>query len=580
MIGGIPLGMQDSILAPALNAAKRFGNPRYFASPGFVIYVFMVVYIFLFISLYFAGRVHSAAEFKTLFETNTLITSPTNIPFQLPGHIIIILFSIMGVICTYLITYKLIKKRSISFLSALFVSTSLLWVTNSHLLTVNIPFAALVAATILLALTFIKENEPMTMKQIIILGISLGIVSSTKYNGFLVSAAIFAPMLFTYRKKYSQLLKHILILSAIAALVFVIFNPYIFLDYETFKGYNAIQQNSLTLGWFGYESDTRYSYMDHITESLYFGYGLFSLVLATFGILYILFSRRINLPTKLTITIFPLLFYFIMGLSKAVLYRYMLPIFPLLGLYSGLGIYCLYLSLMKLTEKIASPDSNKLKFIIIMFLVLISAASLYPNILGSIKHDLILRETDTRTDLLNMFNEAGLNDTTLNIYYGRYTSDALYNNSNITIGKNLWAQSINENVLESEADLFVFDSFSHDRVVFSKRKGNQEMIYENYSGHYGLPNDIKKDYKTFEGLYVIQLSPFIVAKEQVPYSQQSGTAPFPPDLEFRNKPGPFIEIYFKSKTIAKKVQDSCEKQDIRCISLSGKEGYYFRNIRA
>src|SRR3989344_9143183 len=92
-IGGLPLDIQDSILVPALNAARRLGNPVYFSSPGFVIYIFMAVYMTIFVLLFLTNRVHSSAEFRTLFETNTLIKYPINIPFQLPGHIIIILFS-------------------------------------------------------------------------------------------------------------------------------------------------------------------------------------------------------------------------------------------------------------------------------------------------------------------------------------------------------------------------------------------------------------------------------------------------------------------------------------------------------
>ena len=205
---------------------------------------------------------------------------------------------------------------------------------------------------------------------------------------------------------------------------------------------------------------------------------------------------------------------------------------------------------------------------------------MYPNIRDSIKHNLLLRETDTRTELLNIFNNAGLNDIVLNVYYGRYLSDVFYNNSNVKIGKNLFAQNINTNVMKSEADIIAFDSFSHDRVIYSNRKSNENLIYENYSGQYGLPNDIKKNYNNFENLYVIQLSPFITPKEQVPFSQQSGTAPFPPDLKFRNKPGPFIEIYFKNTIIANKVEDSCKKENVNCILLSGKESYYFKNIKA
>ncbi len=577
IIGGLPLDIQDSILVPALNAARRLGNPVYFSSPGFVIYVFMVIYIFIFILLYLTNHVHSAAEFRTLFETNTLIKYPVHIPFQLPGHIIIILFSIIGVICTYLITYKLIKKRSISFLSALFAATSLLWVTNSHLLTVNIPFTALVAATILLVLMFIKENQPMNLKQVIILGIVIGITSSTKFNGLLVSVLVLVPMLFSYRKKYHQLLKHLLIMGVTAILVFVILNPYIFLDFKTFNAYNSVQRSTLTKGWYGAESDTNYSWIDHITKSLYFGYGLFPLILSALGAVYLVLNKRISMLAKLALTTFPLFFYFIIGLSKSVLYRYMLPLFPILGVYSGLGIYFIYIILISLVNNSAFKDFRKLKFILILFLILISSASLYPNIRDSIRHDLLLRELDTRTDLLNVLNEAGLKDITLNIYYGKYLSDAFYNNSNIKIGKNLWAKSINANVLESEADIFAFDSFSHDRVISSHRSGNQNLTYENY---YGLPKDIKKNYKNFEGLYVIQISPFIIPKEQVPFSQQSGTAPFPPDLIFRNKPGPFIEIYFKNKKIAEKIEYSCKKQKITCVSLSGKESYYFNNIKA
>ncbi|MEK6936805.1 MAG: phospholipid carrier-dependent glycosyltransferase [Nanoarchaeota archaeon] len=569
-LGGIPLGMQDSILGPALNAAKRFGNPRYFASPGFVIYIFMIAYSFLFIFLYLIGKVNSANEFRNLFETDVIFD---NVAFHLLGYLIIILFSIIGVVFTYLIAYKLTRKRSISFLAGLFLATSLLWVTNSHLLTVNIPYAAIVTGTIFLVLKFVKEKE-LNKKHLIILGIALGVSCSTKYNGFLVSSIIFAPMIYSYWGKFKLLLKHILIIGLTATFVFVVFNPYIFLDYETFKGYNEIQKNSLSKGWYGFESETRYTFKEHITQSLYFGYGLFPLILALIGVLYVIISKEINITAKITIIVFPLIFYFVMGLSKSLLYRYMLPVFPLLAVFSGLGVYFLYLNLTKLAN---NSDSKKF---IVLFLLVISIVSLYPNIRDSVKHDLLLRETDTRTDLLDILNQAGLNDVKLNIYYGRYLSDAIYNNSNVKIENNLFAQSIDENVFEDEANVIAFDSISHDRVVFSNRKGNQEMIYENYSGHFGLPNDIKKNYRNFENLHVIQISPFNVPKEQVPYSQQSGTAPFRPDLKFRVKPGPFIEIYFKSKIIADKLMNSCNRQNINCKLLTGKESYYFRSIRA
>src|SRR3990167_7178369 len=78
-IGGLPLDIQDSILVPALNAARRLGNPVYFSSPGFVIYIFMAVYMFLFIFLYLIGMIRDTSEFRTLFETNTLFH---NISFE------------------------------------------------------------------------------------------------------------------------------------------------------------------------------------------------------------------------------------------------------------------------------------------------------------------------------------------------------------------------------------------------------------------------------------------------------------------------------------------------------------------
>lgn len=578
LYGGLPLGLQDSVLGPALNAARSFGNPHYFSSPAFIIYIFMFIYILLFSGLYLIGRIHSPGEFKVLFETNTLIDSPIHVPFQLPGHLIIVFFSVIGVICTYLIAYKLIKNRIISFISALFVSLSFLWISNSHNLSINIPFVAIIAITILLILIFLKEDGPMSLKQVIILGILLGIASSTKYNGFLVSIAIFVSMLVSYRKKYLQLLKHILIIGIVAAIILVILNPYIFLDYKTFHIYTSIQrEQNFGGGWYGIESDTAHSWKAHITNSLYSGYGLFPLILSTIGILSLIFNRKINLPSKLVITIFPMFFYFIMGLQNAVLLRHMLPIFPFLGLYSGLGVYFLYSGGMKLIHNKTSAHTSIFKIFLILALVLVVSASLYPSVRNSVKQLGLLKEVDTRTGLLNVLNDAGLNGSNLNVYYGRYLSDAIYNNSNFTIGINLWAQSINEDVLKSEADVIVFDSFSHDRVVYSNRSGNQNRTYEN---HYGLSNDIKKDYKNFEGLYVIQITPFTIPKEQVPFTPLSIEIPFIPDLEFRKKPGPFIEMYFKNKTIAGKVEGSCKRQNVDCIILTGKDSYYFRHIES
>jgi hypothetical protein len=47
-------------------------------------------------------------------------------------------------------------------------------------------------------------------------------------------------------------------------------------------------------------------------------------------------------------------------------------------------------------------------------------------------------------------------------------------------------------------------------------------------------------------------------------------------MAYRERPGPFIEIYCVDDSIAEKIMDACARDGIGCEVIPGKEGYYYR----
>jgi len=548
--GGVPYFHTDSSqnLIVSIRTITNNGNPQFFNYPGLVFYVNNLFYRATYVILKFTGLAENANDFFNSFTQEKIEMTPL---LYFPGHLVTILFSMLGICCTYFLTLKLIKKRTISLLSALFLLTAILWVANSHYVTVDIPLVSLSILTVLLIVIFTYDKKPLKLKHLLILGVLLGLTTSVKYNGALIFSSILFPMIFCYQKKSLRLLRDSIIILLISICIFLLTNPFIILDFNKFLKDFLFELNHSKVGHLGYNNDR--GLLFHLTHSLYLGYGLIPLILSFLGFIWIIRTKTIKIQSKVAVTTFPIIFYLLMSIPKLAFQRYMLPVLPFLGIYSALGIYFIYDEL----KKISINKLPQLKPFLVPFITILFIISILPNVRNSIRHNLLLMKNDTRKELLNVITNASLNEYKMDIYAGYYTSNYI-TKTNISI-KNI-KEYLGPYLLNDGTDLIVIDSFSYDKLLYDKEC------------------DITQPYTNYENMYVIQLSPFRPKKDKVPFSRDSVYSPYPPDLEFRKKPGPFIEIYCKDKHIAQKIEISCRKSRVDYEILSGKECYYFNKL--
>jgi hypothetical protein len=118
----------------------------------------------------------------------------------------------------------------------------------------------------------------------------------------------------------------------------------------------------------------------------------------------------------------------------------------------------------------------------------------------------------------------------------------------------------------SNFDIIVYDSIWHDDYVYQSQF--LHLFPQNLAELYTIP-------RAFESGVVVQISPFITAKEGVPYSPDSNFSPYKPDLAYRFQSGPFIEIYCKNRNIADELMEQAKRSHAGVTSLPARDGFYF-----
>lgn len=552
--GGTPSEHPDAVVGYALRSIRDYGHPHFFNYPAFIIYLNSIVYSFIYTAMRLFGAVKNPTDFTVMFYSRKFITHPLEISFFLPGHIITVLFSVLAVASVYLLTHKLTGKRIFSFLSGLFVSTSLLWVADSHFPAVDIPLSSLISVCVLLNINAVTK-EKLNFRQLSVLGITSGLVISTKYNGALIFLSILSSLVFYYKKNYRQLIKALFIIAVCAISVFIATNPFIFIDFKSFVRDFSFEFAHARSGHLGFHTDQAWAF--HLFNSLFYGYGLLPLLLSLLGILWLISTRTVNVSAKLAVIIFPFIYYLIMSSSKLAFQRYMLPIIPFLGVFSALGI----LSLYRLIQNRILNKTKCLRAAFVSLLGSLIAVSVLPNVLHSLKHNIILSKTDTREELSKILKGANLDTSNIDVVYGGLLIKLLENAGIPVEASRRIRLSPHLSCIDDSTDIIIFDSFSHDRLLYDHIHDKDKISYKNY-----------------RDLYVIQISPFIKQKDKIPFSPKSLYSPYPPDMAYRLKPGPFIEIYVRDCAIVKKIIDSCKKNGVAYSLSSGTNCYYLRKI--
>ncbi|MDP8298568.1 MAG: glycosyltransferase family 39 protein [Candidatus Tantalella remota] len=370
-IWGINFGLPDQIHQDepiVVNHALAYGtgdlNPHFFAIPPFASYLLFIVYGILFAAGKLLGSWHGAEDFAVYFFRDPSI-------FYLTGRFFIGALPGVGcVILTYFLGKKISSKRS-SLYAAAVMAVAYLNVVNSHYIYTDM---LLVAFIVFFYIRLFCLYERPSFANYIAAGCLMGLAVGTKYNGLF----LFVPLLITHLgavrsfagKAGSHAGYGTIVFSLIAAaLVFMIVNPFAFIDYKGFLDSSLSQTGAFSYtGW-----------SHHIVYSLFEGLSIFVTLAGVIGLLFFLRKG----VAGLILLSFPAVFYCILALKSQHFARYVLPLIPFLS------IGCAYLIYDVLYGRLCSRWTR-------MALAVISIAVLLPMLGKSVKADMLLAGDDTR----------------------------------------------------------------------------------------------------------------------------------------------------------------------------------------
>ncbi len=570
--GGVPYYHQDqeAVVGTALQTIQQKGYTHFFLYPSLIIYINTICYALLFCLLYLFGMVHTASDFALLYGSGRLPLFHTS--FLGLGHLITVAFGLIGMVSTYLMTHKLTANKAISFIAAFLLITSLLWISNSHFATVDIPLASLLSLFALLVLHVGEKGMVPQKKEVMILGIVLGLIASTKYNGAIVILPLVLSLIFVYRHCLRRMVSHIALLGGTSLLVFLLTNPFTLVDFNQFIRTFLFQISVGKIGFYGYTTMNGFVY--HITHTLPVGYGTISLLLGLLGIVWLVRSNA-KIGTKIFFISSLVSFYFSVALTKASFQRYMLPLAPILAVFSGLGVFCVVIYVREMKSKTLSYIGRTIVFLGLGIVAI-------QNISSAIKHDSVLSRTDTREEFLNVWNKAKVNKDAA-IFLGHSLQPllkrrtwVLHNTSEVLIPEDLG---------QSPWDIIIFDSFSHDRILYEENIQYWKELFLRDPRPLKVPGAnqwnspfLIRPYLNYENLHVLQISPFTIQKEKIPFSPQSAYSPYLPDLWYRTYPGSFIEIYTAEDDVFAALVKACQDCKVSWNEKRGIEGYYFNHL--
>ncbi len=543
LAGGPPFHHPDSIVKQALATVLNQGNPRFFNYPGLVIYVNAAAYCIVFFLLrQFGGGPPTFQAFADQSQSGFLPLSAARIPYTLPGHVVALSFSAIGLTATYFVAYRLTRNRLTSALAVLLAGTSLLWVQQSHMDTVDLPLAAMCMLTLWLVMRWI-DSERRSRPLALAMGIAVGLAASAKYNGAVVGVAILVAALAEEGFRFDRLIHQMLFVGLGAAGAFLAFNPYVLVERSTFLGsFRYESRHAFELGHFGY--DTRTPWLEH-SLALVNGIGIVPVALGVVGLVILVRERTVARSKKLALLAFGLAFTLVVFRSLLAFDRYVLPLVPLMGSLAAIGI-------VGLCERVRGPTLSGL------VVTVLGSAALAQSCYRSVRHDWLLTRPDTRELLLSLLSaERPQAREVLGADYmmpwlgqqGFPRSDSL--------------QGFTHREALASADLVVLDSFSIDRYVSDTFRPETCRSY--------LTN-----MNALSGFYALGISPFDRPKDEVPFASHSVYSPALQDLDFRTLPGPYIELYSPDSADLTRLHEACQRLGYSCTLMEPGQGYYLR----
>lgn len=342
-------------IANAVSALTLFSqmDPKFYAYGGFLIYLYKVTADILAIALNNPAIPHDWGFINVI------------------GRSYSAFFSTLTIIPLFFLSSKLFDRKT-GFLASIIYALTVSSIQTAHFSTTESLLTFLITLITCLALIFYENT---TKRNALLIGLVLGVAVATKTTGiaFIVSPVVTIFLLFI-RKKLSSIvsIKYLLIIALAGFLVYCIFSPYTFLNFDKFIE-SMHYENSVVLGTnpvvytLQFLHTTPYLFQ---LKNLLWQLGLFAAI-AIAGTITISFKEFHKKNWQFIIFIsFPLLYFAYVGSWYTKFNRYMVPIFPFIIIC---GSYCLWL---------VAKKSQLLGRLLILFTILITGlyAAMYLSI--------------------------------------------------------------------------------------------------------------------------------------------------------------------------------------------------------
>lgn len=359
-----------------VNHAVGFGtgdlNPHNFHWPGTsIMYLLFVEYGILFVLGWIIRVFPSPEAFAELFVINPTV-------FYLVGRVTIALLGTMSVFLGYVIGKRFYCVK-VGCVTALFVAVSSLMVGVDHMVLPDTLLVFLGLLTLLLSQHVMQKGG---MKHYLLAGLCIGLAVATKYSG----AALVVPLGVAHlmQCKRDSHLSQVLDLRIMAAASMILFGfvigcPFSILDFPTFIHDLSWQFRRVHSGSFGMDVDSAWHY--YFTEAFPYSIGYALTVLSVFAFLFSVFRHT---REDILIGSFVFCYALYVGSWKVAIHKYMLPVLPLMLLFSARLI-------VEISSRIRHPKRAAL-FVVVLSLVF--AAEPFTR---SVRGNHLLCQKDTRT---------------------------------------------------------------------------------------------------------------------------------------------------------------------------------------
>ena len=295
------------------------------------------------------GGIDGTLDFRLLYHLH-----PTAL--VLAGRTTQVLLSLAGVVGTWLLGCRL-GGRATGAVAALAVALSPVLVERAQMIEVDGPLFTFAAFALWAALRLFDGT---TTRRVVVAGILVGLAASTKYPGVLLLVPVTAALFLAPRPAGRLPWRAMVLAGAVAAVVFTVTSPYVFLDWETFRGDLALEQDHVSQGHFGQDAaPTPVAYLTLLGSRLL---GLPGLLLALAGMVWLGGFRRDRRVWVLAL--FLAAYFLLLAVVSMRAERYALPLLPALFVLAAAAATRLAARVPAPSARIAVPAAAALLLVL------------------------------------------------------------------------------------------------------------------------------------------------------------------------------------------------------------------------